>query len=201
MRHPVKMREAVRRTPHQDSGDALRQQIPLSDMSDCLLAVYDEVSRRAFQRCSVRGTQEGSFREDWKAAEDDLFARIPVDFEESAGNLYALASLPGCAGRQITVAVDECWLLICGGSGHNGKASVADDFGECPLEDRRRADSGGTDADAGAESVTSDEAYAPQNGNGQTESSATQLGERNHEYGVPSLPAPWPLCVGHCGRR
>jgi len=72
---------------------------------------------------------------------------------------------------------------------------VADDFGECPLEDRRRADSSGNDADAGAESVTSDEAYAPQNGNGQTESSATQLGERNHEYGVPSLPAPRPLCV------
>jgi HSP20 family molecular chaperone IbpA len=72
------------------------------------------VSRRAFQRCIVRGEQEGSDREDWKAAEADLFARISVDFEESGGNLYALASLPGCAGTQITVAVDECWLLICG---------------------------------------------------------------------------------------
>jgi HSP20 family molecular chaperone IbpA len=194
MRHPVKMREAVRRTPHQDSGDALRQQIPLSDMSDCLLAVYDEVSRRAFQRCSVRGTQEGSFREDWKAAEDDLFARIPVDFEESGGNLYALASLPGCAGREITVAVGECWLLICGDSGHNGKAHVANDFGECVPEERR-ADSGGNDDDVGSESVTSDEAYASRNGDGQTEISATQLGERNHEYGVPSLPTPRPLCV------
>ena len=194
MRHPVKMREAVRRTPHQDSGDALRQQIPLSDMSDCLLAVYDEVSRRAFQRCSVRGTQEGSFREDWKAAEDDLFARIPVDFEESGGNLYALASLPGCAGRQITVAVDECWLLICGDAGQNGKAHVANDFGECAPQERR-AGSGGNDDDVGSESVTSDEAYAARNGDLQTESSATQIGERNPEYGVASLPEPRPLCV------
>jgi HSP20 family molecular chaperone IbpA len=188
------MREAVRRTPHQDSGDALRQQIPLSDMSDCLLAVYDEVSRRAFQRCSVRGTQEGSDREDWKAAEDDLFARIPVDFEESGGNLYALASLPGCAGRQITVAVDECWLLICGDAGQNGKAHVANAFGECAPQERR-AGSGGNDDDVGSESVTSDAAYAARNGDLQTESSATQIGERNPEYGAPSLPEPRPLCV------
>ncbi len=163
-------------------------------MSDCLLAVYDEVSRRAFQRCSVRGAQEGSDREDWKAAEDDLFARIPVDFEESGGNLYALASLPGCAGRQITVAVGECWLLICGDSGHNGQAHVANDFGECAPEERR-AGSGGNDDDVGTESITSDESCSPVDDDGHCESSATQIGERNHEYGVPSLPAPRPLCV------
>ncbi len=94
----------------------------------------------------------------------------------------------------MTVAVDECWLLICGDAGHNGKAHVANDFGECAPEERR-AGSGGSDDDVGSESVTSDEAYAPQNGEGRTESSATQIGERNHEYGVPSLPAPRPLCV------
>jgi len=156
--------------------------------------VYDEVSRRAFQRCSVRGAQQGSDREDWKAAEDDLFARIPVDFEESGGNLYALASLPGCAGAQITVAVDECWLLICGDAGHNRKAQAADDFGEGALEDRR-ADSEGNDGDVGPESVTSDEAYAPEDRDGRSEGSVMEIVERNHERGAPSLPAPRPLCV------
>jgi hypothetical protein len=110
----AKFREVMVRAVRQKSGEMIREQIPLRDMSDCLLAVYDEVSRRAFQRCMVRGAQEGSDREDWKAAEDDLFARISVDFEESSGNLYALASVPGCAGTEITAAVDECWLLIAG---------------------------------------------------------------------------------------
>jgi hypothetical protein len=105
MKRAVKFREAVVRAVHQQSGEMLHEQIPLRDMSDRLLAVYDEVSRRAFQRCIVRGAQDGSDREDWKAAEDDLFARISVDFEESGGNLYALASLPGCAGAEITVAL------------------------------------------------------------------------------------------------
>jgi HSP20 family molecular chaperone IbpA len=114
MKRAAKFWEVVVRAVHQQSGEMLHEQIPLRDMSDCLLAVYDEVSRRAFQSCIVRGAQEGSDREDWKAAEDDLFARISVDFEESGGNLYALASLPGCAGAEITVAVDEGWLLIAG---------------------------------------------------------------------------------------
>src|SRR5579863_4821771 len=168
MKRPVKLRKAVLRTAHQAGGDALREQIPLSDMSDCLLAVYDEVSRRAFQRCSVRGAQERNERENWKAAEDDLFARIPVDFEESGGNLYALASLPGCAGTQITVAVDECWLLICGDAGHKRKAHVAADFEECAREGGR-ADSGGNDVDGGTESIFSDESDAPRDDDGPNE--------------------------------
>jgi HSP20 family molecular chaperone IbpA len=194
MKRRAKFRKAILRTVHRDSGETQREQIPLSDMSDCLLAVYDEVSRRAFQRCSVRGARQGSDREDWKAAEDDLFARIPVDFEESGGNLYALASLPGCAGTQITVAVDECWLLIYGDAGHNRKAHAADDFADCALEDRR-ADSEGKDAGAGAESTAADESYAPRDCDEQRESSTGQISERDHGYGVPSLPAPRPLCV------
>src|SRR5271168_1436731 len=141
MKRAAKFREMVVRAVQQKSGEMLREQIPLRDMSDCLLAVYDEVSRRAFQRCIVRGAQEGSDKEDWKAAEDDLFARISVDFEESGGNLYALASLPGCAGTQITVAVDECWLLICGYADRKRRAHASEDFGEG--ESDNCADSGG----------------------------------------------------------
>jgi HSP20 family molecular chaperone IbpA len=194
MKQPVKLRKAVLRTAHQDSSDALREQIPLSDMSDCLLAVYDEVSRRAFQRCSVRGAQEGSDREDWKAAEDDLFARIPVDFEESGGNLYALASLPGCAGTQITVAVDECWLLICGDADHRRRARATENFDECAIEDGS-ADSDGNEGAGDAESTTSEESYERRDCDGQRGSSPTQVSERNHGYRAAGLPAPRPLCV------
>jgi HSP20 family molecular chaperone IbpA len=194
MKQPVKLRKAVLRTVHQDGGETQREQIPLSDMSDCLLAVYDEVSRRAFQRCIVRGTQEGSGREDWKAAEDDLFARISVDFEESGGNLYALASLPGCAGTEITVAVDECWLLICGYADQKRGTRVAEEFGECAIEDGS-ADAGSDEGAGDAESMNSDESYELRDCDGESESSPTQINEHNQEYRVPGLPAPRPLCV------
>ena len=189
MKQSVKLRKAVLRTVHRDSGETVREQIPLSDMSDCLLAVYDEVSRRAVQRCIVRGTQQGSDREDWKAAEDELFARISVDFEESGGNLYALASLPGCAGTEITVAVDECWLLICGYADHKRGARVTEEFGECAIED-------GSDEGAGdTGSMNSDESHEARGCEGQSESSPTQINEHNQKYRVPGLPAPRPLCM------
>ena len=135
MKQPAKFAKAVVGAIRRNSGEMLHERIPLRDMSDCLLAVYDEISRRAFQRCLVRGAQEGTDREDWRAAEDDLFARVSVDFEESSGNLYALVSLPECASAEITVAVDECWLLIAGYVNQGARKGVEDDFGDYAVED------------------------------------------------------------------
>jgi len=192
MKEPIKMRKAVLQSVHQDSGGTSREQIPLRDMSDCLLAVYDEVSRRAFQRCVVRGEQEGSDRGDWKAAENDLFARISVDFEESSGNLYALASLPGCAGTQITVAVDECWLLICGYTGRDLRAHMAQDFGE-------REDGGpyyGDDCRADDfRAIGSEETREVLEQEGQRGNPAALKNERHDEQRVAGLRAPRPFCV------
>jgi len=50
MKRRAKFPEVVVRAVRQKSGEMLR------DMSNCLLAVYDEISRRPFQRCLVRGT-------------------------------------------------------------------------------------------------------------------------------------------------
>ena len=178
MKQPIKMRKVAPRTIHQDSGETLREQIPLRDMSDCLLAVYHEVSRRAFQRCVVRGEREGSDREDWKAAEHDLFARISVDFEESGGNLYALASLPGCAGTQITVAVDESWLLICGYTERESEHGSADAGGNYFVDD--------------FQAICSDESCEERDRGGQRGNAAAQHPD---ERRVASLRAPWPFCV------
>jgi HSP20 family molecular chaperone IbpA len=195
MKRPIKLRTAPLQTAQPDSGETLREQIPLSDMSDCLLAVYDEVSRRAFQRCIVRGEHEGSDREDWKAAEDDLFARISVDFEESGGNLYALASLPGCAGTQITVAVDECWLLICGYADRKRRAHASEDFGECDSDDNC-ADSGGDESAERLEPIAgSDESDEGRDGDRRNENSPTQNSEHQAGCRVPGLRAPRPFCV------
>jgi HSP20 family molecular chaperone IbpA len=194
MKRPAKFREAVVRAVHQKSREMLREQIPLRDMSDCLLAVYDEVSRRAFQRCIARGAQEGSERENWKAAEDDLFAKISVDFEESGGNLYALASLPGCAGTEITVAVDECWLLIAGYVDQGSRENVDEDFGAYRMEDLD-ADSCSGESSKGPVERGSSESCELCDNDGGRESPQTDSDERDVEPRVPILRAPRPFCV------
>jgi HSP20 family molecular chaperone IbpA len=192
MKQSLKITKTASRIVQQDSGETLREQIPLRDMSDCLLAVYDEVSRRALQRCMVRGEQDGSDREDWKAAEDDLFARISVDFEESGGNLYALASLPGCAGTQITVAVDECWLLICGYREHGRGSYMAEDFGES-----KEGNTGpsGNDGAEGFETRGPQESYEVRDCAGRGENSASLNNENHDADRVGGLRTPQPFCV------
>ena len=51
---------------------------------------------------------------DWKEAERDLLGAMPVDLAETGENFYALASVPGYAAAEISVAVEDCWLLISG---------------------------------------------------------------------------------------
>jgi HSP20 family molecular chaperone IbpA len=194
MKRTAKFRGAVVRAVHQQGGAMFHEQIPLRDMSDCLLAVYDEVSRRAFQRCIVRGAQDGSDREDWKAAEDDLFARISVDFEQSGGNLYALASLPGCAGAEITVAVDEGWLLIAGYVGASLRADAAEAFGDYMMEDFGWDDGGGESA-TGPVVIRSRESCELRGEEGLRGSSEGARDEGDAERRAPILRAPRPFCV------
>lgn len=194
MKRHAKFREAVVRAVRQKSGEMLHEQIPLRDMSDCLLALYDEVSRRAFQRCIARGAQEGSDRENWKAAEDDLFAKISVDFEESGGNLYALASLPGCAGTEITVAVDECWLLIVGYVDPRSREDAEEGFGDYRMEDLDADGYSGESAKGQVETCSSESCDRRDNDGGR-ESPQTDSDERDVEWRVPILRAPRPFCV------
>ena len=194
MKRTAKFRGLAVQAVHQESGEMLREQIPLRDMSDCLLAVYDQVSRRAFQRCIVRGAQEGSERENWKAAEDDLFAKISVDFEESGGNLYALASLPGCAGTEITVAVDECWLLIAGYVDPRPREGAEEYFGDYRMEDLD-ADSGSGESAKEKMDRPSRESCGLRDNDGGRGSPQTDSDERGVERVMPILRAPRPLCV------
>jgi hypothetical protein len=89
-----------------------REQLPLRSLPDCLLAAYDEVSHRAFERFMARGSNSGNELADWRAAENDLFSPVNVDFEDSQDILYALASVTQRTGTQIEVAIEDHWLLI-----------------------------------------------------------------------------------------
>jgi HSP20 family molecular chaperone IbpA len=102
------VRPAVLRSP------TTREQLPLRSLPDCLLAAYDEVSQRAFSRFVARGSTAGSEIADWRAAEKDLFLPVAVDFADTVTTLYALATVAGCSGTRIEVAIEDRWLLIWG---------------------------------------------------------------------------------------
>ncbi|MFZ0584040.1 MAG: Hsp20/alpha crystallin family protein [Candidatus Acidiferrales bacterium] len=112
-------------SPAHELHDSHRQQIPLRDLSECLLAAYEEVSQRAFRLHQARGTEAGSELNDWREAEHDLLGAMPVDLAETGENFYALASVPGYAAGEISVAVEESWLLISGYGHSFGLAEFA----------------------------------------------------------------------------
>lgn len=125
MKTALPVPETVRRPSWQKKNAGRREQIPLSDLSDCLLAAYDGVSRLAFQRYVARGSRPGNDLQDWKGAQQDLFVEAVVDFAETEGDLYALTAIAGYAGKEITVAVDEHWLLVWGRGESDTPASLA----------------------------------------------------------------------------
>lgn len=107
-------RSEHRGSPSHAARDSRRQAIPLRDLSECLLAAYEGVSQRAFRIRQSRGAEAGSELKDWKDAERDLLGTMPVDLAESEESFYALASVPGYAAAEISVAVEDSWLLISG---------------------------------------------------------------------------------------
>jgi hypothetical protein len=98
------------------------------------------------------------------------------------------------AGTEITVAVDERWLLICGDADHKRGTRVTEEFGECAIEDGS-ADAGNDEGAGDAGSMNSDESYRVHDCDGQSECSLTQIHEHDQECRVPGVPAPRPLCV------
>lgn len=107
-------REEHRAALSRETRGSRREQVPLRDLSDCLLAAYEGVSGRAFRLHQARGAEPGNELKNWKEAERDLLGAMPVDVVESEKNIYALASVPGYAAAEISVAVEDRWLLISG---------------------------------------------------------------------------------------
>jgi Protein of unknown function (DUF2934) len=98
--------------PDDRPNPSTREHLPLRSLPDCLLAAYDEVLHRAFERFVARGSRPGNEIADWRAAEKDLFLPVDVDFEDTRDTLYALATVAQCYGTQIEVAIEDRWLLV-----------------------------------------------------------------------------------------
>jgi HSP20 family molecular chaperone IbpA len=93
---------------------ALREFVPLSDLTETLLCAYDGVARAAYEKFLDRGARVGGELEDWLEAEQEVLCSLRVDVAESAGFVSALASLPGYRSTQITLGIEPRWLLIFG---------------------------------------------------------------------------------------
>ncbi len=134
MKNPAQIRATSSRAaiPTQNRKPAGRESLPLRNLPDCLLAAYDGVSRRAFERFVARGSAAGSEIADWRSAENDLFLPISVELQETDEAIYALATVKELTAAEIVVAVEDRWLLI---SGH--------------VEYRRRGDGSGTGGSEG----------------------------------------------------
>jgi HSP20 family molecular chaperone IbpA len=95
-------------------SSALREFVPLSDLTESLLSAYDQVAHRAYDKFMDRGAQSGSELEDWLDAEQEILGLMEVDIAETAGFVTALATLPGYRSAQVTLGIEPRWLLIFG---------------------------------------------------------------------------------------
>jgi hypothetical protein len=105
-----------------------------------------------------------------------------------------LASLPGCAGAEITVAVDEGWLLIAGYAGASSREDGEEDFGDFVTEDFL-PNACEDERAKGPVVIRSSESCDRPGADGRSESSQSASDDRDAEGRAPNLRAPRPFCV------
>jgi len=74
----------------------------------------DLISRRAYELFELRGSVDGSDREDWLQAESEILLNVPVDVVETETGLTILASVPGFAEKELEVRVAPRSVCITG---------------------------------------------------------------------------------------
>ena len=96
------------------SNSALRECIPVRDMTDCLIEAYDCVARLAYEKFVARGSQSGGELDDWLNAEHELLDNLAVHIEDQGDSITALVGVPGLHAAQITIGIESKWMVIVG---------------------------------------------------------------------------------------
>jgi HSP20 family molecular chaperone IbpA len=96
------------------TNSALRECIPVRDMTDCLIEAYDCVARLAYEKFVARGSQSGGELDDWLNAEHELLDNLAVHIEDQGDSISALVSVPGLHAAQITIGIESRWMVIVG---------------------------------------------------------------------------------------
>lgn len=91
---------------------ALRELVPLKDVSDCLRDAYQDVKQYAHQRYLSRGGNSGSALEDWVSAECEILAPLAADFKIDGSYVRVLTSMAGFRVEQVSVGIETNWLLL-----------------------------------------------------------------------------------------
>src|ERR1700689_5646791 len=89
---------------------ALREFVPLSDLTEALLCAYDGVARRAYEKFLDRGARTGSELEDWLDAEHEVLGEMQVDVAESGGVVSGRGGLPGNRSAQGILGIEPRWV-------------------------------------------------------------------------------------------
>jgi HSP20 family molecular chaperone IbpA len=84
----------------------------VGDVTDCLSAAYECVSRLIGEKPLRGEVQERQGVEDCRKAEDRWMPWLMVDLGESEQFVYALASVPGYAGKDLSIGLEAGWLAI-----------------------------------------------------------------------------------------
>jgi Protein of unknown function (DUF2934) len=94
---------------------ALRECVPLSDLTESLRCAYGRVARLAYAIFLDRGAQTGCEVADWLEADHETLGKMQVDIAVSEGVVTALASLTGYRGAEVSsIGIEPRCLLILG---------------------------------------------------------------------------------------
>jgi HSP20 family molecular chaperone IbpA len=84
----------------------------VGDVTDCLSAAYECVSRLIGEKPVSSEIQEWPGLEERRKAEDQGMPWLTVDLGESDRFVYALASVPGYLGRNVLIGLEPGWLAV-----------------------------------------------------------------------------------------
>jgi HSP20 family molecular chaperone IbpA len=84
----------------------------VGDVTDCLSEAYDCVSHLIGTQPVQNGVRVSRGFQDCRKAREKWMPWLVVDFSESERFVYALASVPGYAGRDVSVGLEPLWLAI-----------------------------------------------------------------------------------------
>jgi HSP20 family molecular chaperone IbpA len=84
----------------------------MGEVTDCLSAAYDCVLRLMDDDAGVEETPGSQFVEHCRTAEDRRMPWLNVDLGETDRFVYALASVPGYMGKNVSIGLEPGWLAI-----------------------------------------------------------------------------------------
>ncbi len=84
----------------------------MGEVTDCLSAAYDCVLRLMGDDPGVEETPGSQFVENCRRADERRLPWLSVDLGETDRFVYALASVPGYIGKNVSIGLEPGWLAI-----------------------------------------------------------------------------------------